>query len=657
MSDHSAARVLVVEDELAMGQDIVRRLGGYGYQASLASCPDGLEEALELGQDLILGDIDGGQEALDRLDGAARRRGIPLIVMTKTLDEGLLDRVVASCAVKLFLIPFKENAIRIGIELALAARSPDRDFPCGLEAGGEGVLIIEDEKIIALDMARRIEGFGFKVLGMAPSVDEGLSMAETLRPGLVTTGICLKGFKSGIEGATTLRNRYSIPLIYVTAYADEATLDRVKLTRPDDYLIKQWKDHELYASLRIALARQAGKRQAEDPRGIFAAARRGGGSELAAALARGADPKARDPGGKTPLMYAAALNEDAACLEALLDAGAEIDATDAEGMSALMHALSGPSREACRVLLGRGASVRLRDSRGRGILDLWLARGSVPIDLGPLCKAGLDPRGPLADGRHPVQAILADHSCHGQRKLEDYFGVLRGLGLSVSDTGLPGPAAQTLAVVADLSPSCLEALLAEGLDPESRDGSSRTALWLAVEEGSARAVRALLDCGADPVATGVDGLVPLSMTWARGTDSSAYFLGMAAEVAKLLVEAGGMPDRRALGRPSAAGLAIFAETFPDLLPGLVAGNEVDLLDGNGRTGLFHAVEAGWEQAIECLLSLGADPLLHGPEAMSALEYAEAHAWSVSPSALELLQSAAAGSDPKASGQGGPEAGR
>lgn len=118
---------------------------------------------------------------------------------------------------------------------------------------GERILIVEDEKIIAFDLRRRLTAFGFQVLDSCSSGTEALDLCSRERPDMVLMDILLEGEVDGIETARLLRERYQIPSIFLTAYSDSATLDRAKAAEPLAYIIKPFKERELFTTIDVAL--------------------------------------------------------------------------------------------------------------------------------------------------------------------------------------------------------------------------------------------------------------------------------------------------------------------------------------------------------------------------------------------------------------------
>jgi len=106
------------------------------------------------------------------------------------------------------------------------------------------ILIVEDERITAEDIRLSLGGLGYAVTGMASSGEEAIRKAKELHPDLVLMDIVLGGDMDGIEAAKRIRARFNIPVVYLTAYADEKTLERAKVTQPFGYILKPFDDKQ-----------------------------------------------------------------------------------------------------------------------------------------------------------------------------------------------------------------------------------------------------------------------------------------------------------------------------------------------------------------------------------------------------------------------------
>src|SRR4028118_1053991 len=119
--------------------------------------------------------------------------------------------------------------------------------------GRAKILIVEDESIVALNIQSRLERLGYVVTGNIPSGEAAIQKVEETSPDLVLMDIKLKGTVDGIETAAKIRNRFQIPVVYLTAYTDDETLNRAKLTEPYGYILKPFEARDLATTIEIAL--------------------------------------------------------------------------------------------------------------------------------------------------------------------------------------------------------------------------------------------------------------------------------------------------------------------------------------------------------------------------------------------------------------------
>ncbi len=115
------------------------------------------------------------------------------------------------------------------------------------------VLIVEDESIVAKDIQQSLEKLGYQVLGTAPTGENAVTLSLEQHPDVVLMDIMLKGEKTGVEAAEEIRSKLDIPVIYLTAYADENTLSKAKVTEPYGYIIKPFKEVDLHTTIEMAL--------------------------------------------------------------------------------------------------------------------------------------------------------------------------------------------------------------------------------------------------------------------------------------------------------------------------------------------------------------------------------------------------------------------
>lgn len=126
------------------------------------------------------------------------------------------------------------------------------------------IVIVEDERIAAEDLRRKLESWGYRVVAIVASGEEALRVAEAIRPDLLLMDIQLKGSMDGIEAARRIRSRMNISVIFAAAFGDPATLKRVQLSDPSGMIRKPYDDQEIRLSIATALARRAMERQIAD---------------------------------------------------------------------------------------------------------------------------------------------------------------------------------------------------------------------------------------------------------------------------------------------------------------------------------------------------------------------------------------------------------
>lgn len=118
------------------------------------------------------------------------------------------------------------------------------------------ILVVEDENILALGLQKKLENLGYVVTGIADSGEETFNKIHEKVPDLILMDIVIKGNIDGIETAAKLKKTYSIPLIYLTAYADDEILARAAKTEPYGYILKPYKEKELKANIEMAIYRK-----------------------------------------------------------------------------------------------------------------------------------------------------------------------------------------------------------------------------------------------------------------------------------------------------------------------------------------------------------------------------------------------------------------
>jgi CheY-like chemotaxis protein len=119
------------------------------------------------------------------------------------------------------------------------------------------ILVTEDEGIVAADIEDRLRSLGYHVTATCSSGAEALQRIEETRPDLVLMDIMIQGDMDGIETARHVREDFGIPVIFLTAYSDDATFERAKITEPFGYLLKPFEERELRTNIEMALYKHA----------------------------------------------------------------------------------------------------------------------------------------------------------------------------------------------------------------------------------------------------------------------------------------------------------------------------------------------------------------------------------------------------------------
>ncbi len=115
------------------------------------------------------------------------------------------------------------------------------------------ILVVEDEPLIAEDISGYLIESGFEVAGIAETGEEALRLAEKTGPDAMLLDINLGEGMDGVEVAGIIRDRYQIPVVFLTSHADKGTLERAKHTLPAGYLLKPFEGNDLMTSLEIAI--------------------------------------------------------------------------------------------------------------------------------------------------------------------------------------------------------------------------------------------------------------------------------------------------------------------------------------------------------------------------------------------------------------------
>ena len=116
------------------------------------------------------------------------------------------------------------------------------------------ILVVEDEVIIARDIAMQLVDLGYHPVGLAVTGEQAIEMAGRLRPELVLMDIHLAGEMDGITAAQAIRDQLNLPTIFLSAFTEAGSLARAKRAEPAGYLTKPFAEYELSIVIETALS-------------------------------------------------------------------------------------------------------------------------------------------------------------------------------------------------------------------------------------------------------------------------------------------------------------------------------------------------------------------------------------------------------------------
>lgn len=128
-------------------------------------------------------------------------------------------------------------------------------YPPMTAAKRHTILIVEDESIFAVDLQQTLREMGYDAFAVAASAEQALAIVAQRAPSLILMDIRIRGEIDGIDTAALLRERFLVPIVFLTAHADAATLERAKATAPHGYLVKPVRNDELRTAIEMALYR------------------------------------------------------------------------------------------------------------------------------------------------------------------------------------------------------------------------------------------------------------------------------------------------------------------------------------------------------------------------------------------------------------------
>jgi len=125
------------------------------------------------------------------------------------------------------------------------------------------ILVTEDEGIVAADIEDRLTTLGYTVTAVCSNGKDAIAKVDETMPDLVMMDIMIKGDMDGIQTATEIRSRHDIPVIFLTAYSDDSTFNRAKITEPFGYILKPFEERELKTNIEIALYKHRMEKERE----------------------------------------------------------------------------------------------------------------------------------------------------------------------------------------------------------------------------------------------------------------------------------------------------------------------------------------------------------------------------------------------------------
>jgi two-component system, response regulator PdtaR len=115
------------------------------------------------------------------------------------------------------------------------------------------ILIVEDEAVVAHSIKNRCEMLGYSVPAIVASGDAVSAIAKSVEPDLILMDVRLQGSMDGITAAEKLREEMDVPVVYITAYVDDETIEKAKMTEPYGYIVKPFSFADMKANIEIAL--------------------------------------------------------------------------------------------------------------------------------------------------------------------------------------------------------------------------------------------------------------------------------------------------------------------------------------------------------------------------------------------------------------------
>jgi signal transduction histidine kinase/AmiR/NasT family two-component response regulator len=125
------------------------------------------------------------------------------------------------------------------------------------------ILVVEDENIVSMDLRLSLERLGYHVTGCVGTGEQAIASVRTEPPDLVLMDVQLRGDMDGTQAAAVIRQQFDVPVVYLTAYSNDATLEKARVTEPFGYILKPFEERELHVVIEMALFRKEAQTQHE----------------------------------------------------------------------------------------------------------------------------------------------------------------------------------------------------------------------------------------------------------------------------------------------------------------------------------------------------------------------------------------------------------
>jgi two-component system cell cycle sensor histidine kinase/response regulator CckA len=122
------------------------------------------------------------------------------------------------------------------------------------------IIIIEDENIVAMDLAATLRRLGYEVLGTASRGEDAVDLAARTSPDLILMDIMLSGAMDGVQAAERIRAAHDIPIVFLTAYTDDQTIERASRSEPYGFIVKPFHDRDIKSAVEVALHKHAAEK-------------------------------------------------------------------------------------------------------------------------------------------------------------------------------------------------------------------------------------------------------------------------------------------------------------------------------------------------------------------------------------------------------------